>query len=360
MALSGLASATRNIIVIGASAGGLKPLRWLMGRLPADLKAAVFVCVHIPADRPSKLPELLSKAGPLGAHHPADGEEIREGCVYVAPPDNHLLVDRHRVRVLRGPQENRYRPAVDALFRSAAQAHGPRAIGVVLSGQLQDGTVGLQAIKRCGGVAVVQDPRDAEYDSMPKSAMRYVDIDHCATLEALPELLLRLVGESIAEAARDPQAPKDIEVESMIAEQKLNTAQFLEKVESIGARTTYACPLCNGSVWQIGKTDPLRFRCHVGHSFTAEYFWAEQSQNLENALWSAIRIMEEKVTFARQFAERMRANRLPEVAVRYEAHATKIDTELGVIRGIIVGGRGTTRNVFEDDLERDDGSSPPE
>jgi two-component system, chemotaxis family, protein-glutamate methylesterase/glutaminase len=298
-------------------------------------------------DRPSHLPAILSRAGPLTASHPVNGEKIRPGRIYVAPPDNHLLVGKDSVRVLRGPQENRYRPAIDALFRSAALAHGPRAIGVVLTGQLEDGTVGLQAIKRCGGVAVVQDPQDAEFEAMPSSAMRYVSVDHCASLEALPELLVRLAGESPPEGKEKPM-PKDIAIESVIAEQALNTKEFLDNVESIGARTTYACPLCNGSIWQIGDSDPLRFRCHVGHSFTAEYFWAEQSQNLENALWSAIRIMEEKVTFARQFAERMKANNLPDIAERYETHAAKIDDELGVIRGIIVGGRGTTRNVFED------------
>jgi two-component system, chemotaxis family, protein-glutamate methylesterase/glutaminase len=345
----------RKVVLIGASSGGFKGIRSILGRLPADLKAPVFICLHVPPDRPSKLPELLSQAGPLVARHPHDGEDIRDGCIYVAPPDNHLLVGEDRIRILRGPQENRFRPAIDAMFRSAAMAHSTGVIGVLLSGQLEDGTVGLQAVKQCGGVAIVQDPREAEYDSMPSSAMRYVEVDHCVGLEALPELLVKLVAEKVGNERL--QVPKDVELESVIAEQQLNTAQFLEKVESIGSRTTYACPLCNGSIWQIGESDPLRFRCHVGHSFTAEYFWAEQSQNLENALWSAIRIMEEKVTFARQFAQRMDANHLPEVAERYRAHATKIDKELGVIRGVIVGGRATTRNVFEDGPE-DEGASP--
>jgi two-component system chemotaxis response regulator CheB len=336
----------RNIIVLGASAGGLKALRWIVSRLPANLDAALFVCVHVAPDRPSHLPQILSKAGPMRASHPADGEEIRTSRVYVAPPDNHLLVNERNVRVVRGPQENRYRPAIDALFRSAALAHGTRVIGVVLSGQLDDGTVGLQAVKKCGGVAVVQDPNDAEYSSMPLSALRYVKADHCVSLEALPEVLMRLVHER--PSTRKAAAPNDVKVESEIAEQKLNTEQFLEKVESIGSRTTYACPLCNGSIWQIGSEDPLRFRCHVGHSFTGEFFWAEQSQNLENALWSAIRIMEEKVTFARMFAERMKLNDRTELAMRYESHAVLIDKELSVIRDIIVGGRATTRNVFED------------
>jgi two-component system, chemotaxis family, protein-glutamate methylesterase/glutaminase len=337
----------RDIVVLGASSGGLKPLCRVIAALPADVKAAVFVCLHIPPDKPSYLPRIFSQCGALPASHPQDNEAIRGARVYVAPPDNHLLVNERTVRVIRGPQENRFRPAIDAMFRSAARAHGPRVVGVVLTGQLDDGTVGLQAIKQCGGVTVVQDPREAEHTSMPSNALRYVKVDHCVAIAEMPSLLLRLIGEPSASGAR-PSVPDDVAVESDIAEQKMNTREFLDKVESIGARTTYACPQCNGSIWQIGETDPLRFRCHVGHSFTAEYFWAEQSQNLENALWSAVRIMEEKVTFARQFAERMRLNRLPEVAQRYDEHADLIDKELGVIRDVIVGGKGTTRNVFED------------
>lgn len=340
-------SAGRNIVVLGASAGGLSALRRIVAALPADLKAAVFVCQHLAPDRPSRLPEILGKSGALPASHPQDGEELRAGQIYVAPPDNHLLVGEKRVRVIRGPQENRYRPAIDALFRSAARAHGPRVVGVVLTGRLDDGTVGLQAIGRCGGVTIVQDPREAEHVSMPASALRHVKVDHCVPLDEIPALLLRLVAEAPASRER-PAVPEDVAVEADIAEQRMNTEQFLSNVERIGKRSIYSCPLCNGSIWQLGDQEPLRLRCHVGHSFTAEFFWAEQSQNLENALWSAVRIMEEKVAFARQFAQRMREGNLPEVAARYEKHAEMIDRELGIIREVIVGGRGTTRNVFED------------
>jgi two-component system chemotaxis response regulator CheB len=344
----------RDIVVIGASAGGVGALRKIIGALPANLNAAILVCVHIAPDRPSLLPKILAKCGVLPARHPSDGEEIRRGCIYVAPPDNHLLVEGNTLRIFRGPQENRFRPAIDALFRSAARAHGPRVIGVVLTGNLDDGTVGLQAIKHCGGVTVVQDPREAEYTSMPTSAMRFATIDHCVPLADVSALLMRLVGEAPGEAPSD--VPAYVEVESNIAEQKMNTQEFLENVEKIGSRTTYACPLCNGSIWQIGNDQPLRFRCHVGHSFTAEFFWAEQSQNLENALWSAIRIMEEKVTFARQFAKSLRDNKLDEVADKYESSANAIDEELTVIRDVIVSGRATTRNVFE---EQDAGERKP-
>lgn len=231
------------------------------------------------------------------------------------------------------------------MFRSAARAHGPRVIGAVLTGNLDDGTVGLQAVQQCGGVTIVQDPKDAAHGSMPSNAMRYVKVDHCVSIADMPALFLRLVGEAPGQAAGEP---KEVEIEADIAQQNFDTRQFLKHLEAIGTRTTFACPLCSGSIWQIGKADPLRFRCHVGHAFTAEYFWAEQSQLLENALWSAVRIMEEKVTFARQFAARMRENRLEGMALKYEKHAQVIDKELGVIRDVIVVGKGTTRNVFEE------------
>jgi two-component system, chemotaxis family, protein-glutamate methylesterase/glutaminase len=336
----------RDIVVIGASAGGVRALRKIIRALPANINAAILVCVHVAPDRPSLLPKILGKSGVLPARHPKDKEKIRRGCIYVAPPDNHLLVEGDLLRILRGPQENRFRPAIDALFRSAARAHGPRVIGVVLTGNLDDGTVGLQAIKHCGGVTIVQDPKEAEYTSMPTSAMRFATIDHSVPLADLPALLMRLVEEAPGEAPSD--VPAYVEGESNIAAQKMNTQEFLDNVEKIGSRTTYACPLCNGSIWQIGNDEPLRFRCHVGHSFTAEFFWAEQSQNLENALWSAIRIMEEKVTFARQFARRLRDNKLDQVADKYESSASAIDEELTVIRDVIVSGRATTRNVFEE------------
>lgn len=334
------------IVVIGASAGAVGALRKVIGALPANFNAAVLVCVHVAPDRPSLLPKILGKCGVLPAHHPQDKEKIRRGRIYVAPPDNHLLVEGDALRIFRGPQENRFRPAIDALFRSAARAHGPRVIGVVLTGNLDDGTVGLQAIKHCGGVTIVQDPREAEYASMPTSAIRFATIDHCVPLADVPALLMRLVEDAPGEVPSE--VPAYVEVESNIAQQKMDTQEFLENVEKIGERTSYSCPLCNGSIWKIGDDDPLRFRCHVGHSFTAEFFWAEQSQNLENALWSAIRIMEEKVTFARQFAQRLRDNKLDEVADRYETSANAIDVELTVIRDVIVSGRATTRNVFEE------------
>ena len=333
-----------DIIVIGTSAGGLKALGAIVGALPADIDAVLFIVQHLAADSPSILPKILADVSALPASHPSDGELIQKGRIYVAPPDYHLLVNQGSVRVVRGPQENRFRPAIDALFRSAARAYSSRVVGVVLTGYLDDGTVGLQAVKRQGGVAIVQDPNEAEYPSMAKSALRYVNVDHCLPLAEIPDLLVQLSNQL---AAEEKHPVTEIEVESKIAEQQMNTREFLENVEAIGTRTTYTCPECNGSIWQIGTEEPLRFRCHIGHSFTANVFLSEQTQNIENALWSAVRAMEEKVTFSRQMSERMKSYNLQNAAAKYEDHAKSLDAEVTLIRGIILDGFATKRTITE-------------
>ncbi|MEP0872079.1 chemotaxis protein CheB [Trichocoleus desertorum AS-A10] len=335
-----------DIVVIGTSAGGLKALGAILGALPADLNAAIFIVQHLAADKPSLLPQILADLSLLPASHPTDGESIQTGRIYIAPPDHHLLINQGAMRVVRGPQENRFRPAIDVLFRSAARTYGPRVVGVVLTGYLDDGTVGLQAIKKRGGVAIVQDPQETEYPSMAKSALRYVKVDHCLRLAEIPDLLVQLSQEPAAAEENYP-VTEEIKIESSIAEQQMNTQEFLEHVEAIGTRTTYTCPECNGSIWQIGQDYPLRFRCHTGHSFTANVFLAEQTQNLENALWSAVRTMEEKVTFSRQMATQMETYNLQNAANKYKDHANNLDAEVSLIRGIILNGFATKRTIAE-------------
>ena len=183
---------TPGIVVIGASVGGVEAIGFLAAALPPDFAAAVLVVLHVGAHR-SVLPRLLSQRGPLPACHPGDGDLIRPGRIYVAPPDQHLLVEPGCVRLARGPRENWARPAVDPLFRSAARAYGPHVVGVILTGGLNDGTAGLFEVKRHGGVAVVQDPGDALSPGMPQSALRHVAVDHCLPLPAIPALLAALV-----------------------------------------------------------------------------------------------------------------------------------------------------------------------
>lgn len=335
-----------DIVVIGTSAGGLKALSAVLSPLPAGFGAAIFIVQHLAADKKSYLPKLLGDVTVLPVSSPADGEAFQAGHVYVAAPDHHLLVNEESVRVLRGPQENRFRPSIDALFRSAARAHGSRVIGMVMTGYLDDGTVGLQTIKMRGGITVVQDPTEAEYPSMPKSALRYVVIDHAVRIAQAGTLLIRLVAQPAAGQHSFPTTPA-IEIESNIAEQVMNTKEFLENVEQIGSRTTYSCPDCSGAIWQIGDEEPLKLRCHVGHSFTGEVFSAEQSHKIESALWSAIRVMEEKVTFSRQLAVRKRAQDLPAEAKAYESEAELLDQEVTKVRDLIVTGIGAQRAFAE-------------
>ncbi|MEO6260075.1 MAG: chemotaxis protein CheB [Thermoanaerobaculia bacterium] len=328
-----------DIVVIGTSAGGLKALSAVLSVLPADLDAAIFVVQHLAADKKSYLPKLLGDVCSLPVSSPADNEPFERGHVYVAAPDFQLLLHDDRIRAIRGPQENRYRPSIDALFRSAARSHGSRVIGMVLTGFLDDGTVGLQTIKKRGGITVVQDPAEAEYPSMPRTALRYVDVDHTVKIADAGVLLIRLVSQPPHRQEDFPTTPA-IEIESNIAEQLMNTEEFLDNVEQIGKRTTYTCPDCNGSIWQIGDEEPLKLRCHVGHSFTGEVFSSEQTRNIESALWSAVRIMEEKVTFSRQLAQRKRDENLLEEAEAYENEAKTIDKEVTKVRDLIVCGVG--------------------
>lgn len=324
-----------DIVVIGGSAGSLKPLTTIVGALPADLPAAIFVVQHVRPDYPSVLPQIVSDSGALPAHHPVDGEPVVHGRIYIAPPDYHLLLDRGHMRVVRGPRENRYRPAIDILFRSAARAYGAAVIGVVLSGMLDDGTIGLQAIKRRGGISMIQDPTEAEYPGMPRSALRYAQIDHVLPLNAIADRLVHLVNTPVTAEATDSIL---VDVETEIALQKMGSDQLVESAEVIGRRSPLTCPTCHGSLWQIGSDEPLRFRCHVGHAFTSASLLAEQTRELEDAFWSAIRLMEEKAGLTRRMAERRRQAGLSDAADAYDAHAVGIEHDVCLLRGLVLDG----------------------
>ena len=326
-----------DIIVVGASAGGVEALKEVARGLPADLQAAVFVVLHIPAQSPSILPQILDRDGPLRSAHAVDGEAIRHGRIYVALPDNHLLIERDRVRVIHGPRENRYRPAVDPLFRSAAVAYGPRVVGVVLTGALDDGTVGMIAVKQCGGVAVVQDPREAIYSGMPSSVMRSVEVDYSVRLAEIAPLLARLSREPAAEGVF--KVDEDLETENKIAEQEMNPEELFEAIERIGKISTVTCPECHGALWELRDSDHLRFRCHVGHAFSADSLVAEQTESLEMALWSAVRALEEKMSLARRMAARSRQRNFERAARGFEEKARAAQQQADTLRQLILSAR---------------------
>ncbi|HKB03138.1 MAG TPA: chemotaxis protein CheB [Gemmataceae bacterium] len=289
-----------SVIVVGASAGGIEALKQIVQGLPRDLPAAVCVVLHVPAHGPSILPRILSRAGRLPATHPEDQETLRPGRIYVAPPDYHLLVKPGHVRVTRGPRENSHRPAADALFRTAARSYGQKVIGVVLSGVLDDGTAGLLAVKQGGGLAVVQHPDDALYPGMPGSALANVAVDYCLPAAELPGLLVRLAADRAA-IPDFPGLAGDPAQEADMAELEPGATHANHRP---GNPSGFACPECGGALWELTEGDLLRFRCRVGHAWSAESLLAEQADGLEAALWSALRALEEQAALARRMAER--------------------------------------------------------
>lgn len=321
----------RDVVTIGASSGGVEALMGLAGGLPEDLPAAVLVVLHFPQGTPSALPRLLSRSGPLPASHPEDGDRIVNGRVYVAPPGLHMLVEDGLVRLARGPKENYHRPAVDPLFRSAAVAYGPRVVGVVLTGARDDGTAGLSAIKRRGGVAVVQDPDDALFRQMPESALRYVDVDHRAPVGEIPALLARLSREPAGERGDDP-VPEDMEFETRIAGLDLSA---IDSGEHPGDVSGFTCPECTGPLFEIREGQLVRYRCRVGHAYTADGVLAGKDGALEDALYAALNNLEESADMAERLASRSRGSGHGHAVERFEARARVARERADAIRRVL-------------------------
>lgn len=329
--------AGHDILVIGGSAGALEALRRLCADLPGDLPAAVFVVVHISPNSRSVMPELLSRVGKLKAHHPVDGEPIQPGRIYVAPPDHHLLLEPGKVLLRRGPHENRTRPAVDPLFRSAAIAYRSRVIGLVLSGLLDDGSAGLIAIKLCGGLSLVQQPEDALWPEMPRNALARDHVDHCLPVAKMPALLTRLVREP---AGPETPAPRNLILESRIAAQENPVAP--ESVQ-LGRPSPLSCPQCGGVLNEVREEGSTRFRCQIGHGFTGEGLLAAQNDELERALESAVRLHRDRVVLFRRMQQRTGQD-MPLTAERWkigadesEHAATVIEEALRKLRRVPAG-----------------------
>ncbi|MBC5783087.1 chemotaxis protein CheB [Ramlibacter sp. USB13] len=283
------------VVVIGASAGGISALLELGAALPRPFPAPVCIVQHIGA-HPSLLPELLRYRGPNPAVHPRDGERLAPGTLYVAPADTHMLLDGDVLRLRQGPRENHARPAIDPLFRSAARSWGERVVGVILTGQMDDGTAGLKAVKECGGTAIVQDPATAAEQEMPRSALQNVAVDHCVPLAALAPLLVRLVGEA-------PPAGAPRIRETVLREVAINQgAATVENLEPLAAPSTLTCPDCGGTLWEVKEHKPLRYRCHTGHAFGALSLAQAQKDAAEQALFAGVRALREREILLRRMA----------------------------------------------------------
>ena len=296
------------IVVIGASAGGIDALRALVAALPSDFSAPICVVVHTSPQSPGLLDQILDRAGPLPAHSARDGERIRAGWIYVAPPDCHLVIEPGTLRVTKGPKENRFRPAIDPLFRSAAQVYGPAATGVILTGNLDDGTAGLWAIKQLGGISIVQEPDDALFPDMPRSALERVAPDHVMPLAEISSLLVALIGRPVEERTMLPHHPDHIDVEVQIAKEQNALDAGLQR---IGAPSSFACPECHGVLLQLKDSDHERFRCHTGHAYSVESLLAAILEGIEDSLWTSTRSLEEGVLLLSGMAEQVSKSHSP-------------------------------------------------
>jgi two-component system chemotaxis response regulator CheB len=320
-----------DLIVVGASAGGVEALLKVVGGLPPNLPAAVCVVLHLPAQAPSVLPAILSRANGPPAEHAVDGAPIERGRIYVAPPDHHLLVEPGRLRLSRGPRENRQRPAVDVLFRTAAHSYGPRVVGVVLSGALDDGSAGLVAVKQRGGVAVVQDPNDALFPSMPSSALSYVDADYVDVVAGIGPLLRELAGRRADDqgvGAVPDEMDREVEIAAFPPEGTID-------MEQPGVPASMGCPECGGTLWEMQNGHLVRYRCRVGHAFSPDSLLADQGDALEAALWSALRNLQEQATLADRLTRRASENGQLRARDRFAEQQRDASSRADVIRSVL-------------------------
>ena len=325
---------TRNVIVIGASAGGCEALKRLVADLPPDLQASLFIVWHMSPDIRGVLPQVLNRAGRLYAAHAYDGEAIAPNRIYVAPPDRHLLVERGRMRVMRGPKENRFRPAVDPLFRSAAYAYGRRVIGVVLSGALDDGTAGLWTIKHRGGIAIVKDPLDAEVPSMPQGAISEVAVDHIIPVSEMGRLLVRLSREEVDETVEViMEDDEKIKVEIKIAAEE---SAFEAGVMKFGELTPYTCPDCHCVLTRLRDGNLMRFRCHTGHAFSVDTLLTNVTENIEDSLYGAIRGIEESVLLLNHIGDHYAEVNASKIAAVYFQKAQEAEGRAQVVRRAVL------------------------
>jgi len=327
------------IVVIGGSAGALEALKIFLPMLPQDFPAAVLIVTHIGSQK-SIVPDILGRGTALPVRHATDGEPITPGRVLVAPPDEHLTVVAKNgsayVELSHGPRENHCRPAIDPLFRSAATAFLADTIGVLLSGYLDDGTVGLQAIKACGGTVIVQDPLEAKAIDMPASALQHVDVDQVLRTEEIASVLVKLATASVRPSTRGgdavPAVPKWIGVENRITSRDSD----MDDLEQIGKLSSLTCPECSGALWEVGHRAPIRYRCHTGHAFTAKVLETLQRDSVEDAIWAAVRALHEQERLFIKLSDIERQAGQMARAAEYEAKATRAREHSRTLREVVV------------------------
>ncbi|HKB87856.1 MAG TPA: chemotaxis protein CheB [Ignavibacteriaceae bacterium] len=289
------------IIVIGTSAGGIDALSTICEKLPSDFAIPVFIVWHISPESMNYFPQMLAKKTKLRVQSAIDNQAIKPGYIYTAPPNNHVLIEDSKMRVVYGPKENRFRPAIDPLFRSAAYAFGSDSIGILLSGMLNDGTSGLWSIKDRGGVTIVQDPEEAQFPDMPLNALHNVSIDYKISIEKMGNLLVKLAADhTVNNNSNDRPEKMKIEIKMVSDGNVLDT-----DVKQIGELSEFTCPECHGSLWQIKEGNIIRFRCRTGHAYSASALLEELSVVIEKRIWSVIKGLEEHTSLVKYLTEHL-------------------------------------------------------
>lgn len=325
---------TRNIIVIGASAGGFEPIKTLVKELPTDLNAAIFITWHLSPDVKGILPSVLNNLMGLPAANAINDEEIKMGRIYVAPPDQHMVLLKGKIRLTRGPKENRFRPAIDPLFRSAAYYYGEQVIGIILSGALDDGTSGLWLIKKMGGLTIVQDPHESDTPSMPMNAIRAVDVDHVVPVGEMPLIISAATRQEINPVpALSPNEKHLLDLELNVALDQLDVAP---RVYDFGSPSRFTCPECHGVLSEIKEGARLRYRCHTGHAFSDQGLLETISENIEKSLWCTIRGIEESVMLLNHVGDHLADNNQPKLAGAYFKKLKQASEQLQFMRRAVL------------------------
>jgi two-component system chemotaxis response regulator CheB len=343
--------ADQHVVVIGASAGGVETLSQFCRLLPPDFNAAVLIVLHIPSHGKSNLPSILSRVGALPARHAENGQVFEAGNIYIAPPNHHLLAVDGRLSLSLGPKINGLRPAVDVLFQSAAKALGKRVIGVVLSGTRGDGAVGLLSIKQAGGVTMVQDPGEALFPTMPTKAMEMVEVDYVLGMR---DLVAKIV-ELLAEEPGNPNGGKVMSVDLENEDERLRVdhAHF-EGGDESSPRTLLTCPSCGGVLWELNSNGILHYHCQIGHVFSEESLLSEHTDYVEESLWSAVRLLEERASMGSRLSSRAGERGLKKSAQSFRSMAEEAERMAGVIRNMLLQGG----IIFPQNVEQN-GNLPP-
>ena len=343
------------IVVIGASAGGFEALKVLVSQLPTNLNAAIFVVRHMSATVESVLPDVLNKQNTLHASHAIDKEPILPGRIYIAPPDRHLLIEKGRVRVTKGPKENRFRPAVDPLFRSAAFNYGPRVVAIILSGALDDGSAGMWSVKHFGGTTIVQDPEEAEVSGMPESALREVQVDHCLPVKGIAEVLAN--WKPSQQTINDTVVEKDKRTEAEIRIAAEDNA-FALGIFQHGELTPFTCPECHGVLAALRDGNIKRYRCHTGHAFSANSLLTSITERIEENVFSAIRGIDESVMLLNHIGDHFAEKNETKLASYYFNKAKDAADKAAILRVAVFDNEVLSEEKIKHDTDKKIANKP--